>query len=758
MQSIKNKKKTGRAIFLGAASFASLSLGGLDQAHGQATLPPVTVDAPNRQAVRPHTSQRRATSNRGSTHRAAVPPPQSAPATPYTTPSTGVIGALPAPYAGGQVASGAQLGILGNRGVMNTPFNQTSITSKTIEDQQARTVADVVQNDPSVRNTWADGGYSNQFFIRGFPVGASEIAFNGLYGIVPYQVAGTAFVERVEILKGPSAFLNGMAPLGGVGGTINLVPKRALEDPLARLTLGYVSNGQLVSHIDASRRFGDYKEWGVRFNGAYNNGDTPLQNQTSELGQAALGVDYRGERVRVSADLNYQKIHANDPSRPVYFNSGFQIPKPPSNTASLGQPGYFADGQDVYGMVNAEVDITDNTTIFASAGGRRNDFLGVYSFLTITDALGNASGRQFVQPSTAESYSGQAGVRTKVDTGPIRHEFTLAATGLTSTLGGLNSLTNFTSNIYNVAPLPPVNLAAFPTNSPRSNMTNLTSYTVSDTMSALNDRLQLTVGGRQQQIAINNYSTATGAMTSAYDKSALTPFVGVVVKPVENISLYANYIEGLTSGGVAPVAATANAGQMLPPASTEQLETGIKVDLGRITTTLALFQIKQPLAITQNNLYQLGGEQRNRGIELNVFGEVTAGLRLLGGVTLMDGVQTKTLNNATNGLAAVGVPDVQVNLGAEWDNPFVPGLTHTGRVIYTSSQVANAANTQSIPEWTRTDIGARYTFLRANGKPIVVRANVEDVFNENYWSAVSTNFGLARGAPRTYLVSATFDF
>ena len=122
-------------------------------------------------------------------------------------PASSVVNAPPAPYAGGQVATGGQLGILGNRGVMNSPFNITSYTAKTIEDQQARTVADVVQNDPSVRNTWGDGGYSNQFFIRGFPVGASEIAINGLYGVVPYQLAGTAFVERVEILKGPSAFL-----------------------------------------------------------------------------------------------------------------------------------------------------------------------------------------------------------------------------------------------------------------------------------------------------------------------------------------------------------------------------------------------------------------------------------------------------------------------------------------------------------------------------------------------------------------------
>ena len=73
---------------------------------------------------------------------------------------------------------------------------------------------------------------------------------------------------------------------------------------------------------------------------------------------------------------------------------------------------------------------------------------------------------------------------------------------------------------------------------------------------------------------------------------------------------------------------------------------------------------------------------------------------------------------------------MNVNVGAEWDTWFVPGLTVTGRVIYTSGQFVNAANTLSIPEWTRLDLGARYTFTSPwNGKPIMVRFAVENVFN-----------------------------
>ena len=60
---------------------------------------------------------------------------------------------------------------------------------------------------------------------------------------------------------------------------------------------------------------------------------------------------------------------------------------------------------------------------------------------------------------------------------------------------------------------------------------------------------------------------------------------------------------------------------------------------------------------------------------------------MLGGVALIDGKQvSNALTVATDGRTAIGVPAVTANIGAEWDTPFVPGLTLTGRVIYTGSR------------------------------------------------------------------------
>ncbi len=70
---------------------------------------------------------------------------------------------LPAPYAGGQFARGGSLGILGTRDALNTPFNTVNFTQQIIQDQQARTVADTLVNDSSVRLTTAVTGSTTRF-------------------------------------------------------------------------------------------------------------------------------------------------------------------------------------------------------------------------------------------------------------------------------------------------------------------------------------------------------------------------------------------------------------------------------------------------------------------------------------------------------------------------------------------------------------------------------------------------------------------
>lgn len=677
-----------------------------------------------------------------------------------SVPPQAVIDNLPPPYAGGQVAKGGQLGILGEREFMDTPFNQSNYTSQLMRDQQARSLADVMANDPSVRNTLPSANYAAVPFVRGFALSNQDYSFNGMYSVAPQMLVSPEYLERVEILKGPGVMLNGMPPFGSIGGSLNLVPKRAGDEPLYRATAGFASNAQPGGSVDLSDRFGNDKQFGVRFNGVYRNGDTPVDRQTQEVGAAVFGMDYRGEDTRVSLDYGYQKQRYNAPQQFTYVAAGVPVPLAPGGRSNWFQPWTYMDSSDVFGVARVEHDVTSDWTVYGSAGARNTRLDSLRGGLaTITDSSGNLTETVRYRPSFALVNTEEVGVRGRAKTGPIDHTIVASGTRILVELGQGDSATLATvrSNLYQPTFVAQPTYAT--TSPPKISATQLSSLALADILSAYDNRVQLILGARLQRVQATNFSPITGGVNTYYDQAALSPAVGVIGKPWRNVSLYGNFVQGLQQGPTAPAAAT-NAGQVFAPVKSTQFELGAKVDFGQFAATLSAFQIDQPLGVTNptTQVFGVDGTQRNQGIELTVFGEPLAGFRALGGVTFMNGVQLNTTSALTNGKKAPGVPDVQVNLGSEWDASFLRGLTFSGRVIYTSSQYLDTANTQSIPNWTRFDAGVRYTFERNDGKPVSLRFNVENLFDLNYWASASVNNGLAMGAPRTFLLSLSTDF
>ncbi|MDQ7970846.1 MAG: TonB-dependent receptor, partial [Oxalicibacterium faecigallinarum] len=160
------------------------------------------------------------------------------------------------------------------------------------------------------------------------------------------------------------------------------------------------------------------------------------------------------------------------------------------------------------------------------------------------------------------------------------------------------------------------------------------------------------------------------------------------------------------------------------------------------------------------NLFSVDGEDRHQGIEFNVFGEATRGLKILGGITLLDAKQIKTTSGATNGKKVIGVPDAQANLGLEWSVPNLQGLSLDSQIITTGRVYADNANTLRVPGWTRLDLGARY-ISEISGRMVTWRARVNNALDRNYWASSGGSAGsgyLVLGTPRTVVVSATLDF
>ncbi|WP_447769461.1 TonB-dependent receptor [Pseudomonas kilonensis] len=665
-------------------------------------------------------------------------------------------GALPPVLAGGQVARGARLGMMGNKDVMDTPFSVTSYTAKTLADLQTVTVADALQRDPSVRSTGQVGGIVDSFFIRGFPIGEGnlgELAYDGVYGVAPNYRVFTDYAERVEVLKGPGALMYGMSPNSGVGGVINIVPKRPLDEDLTRFTGSYASDSYAGGHLDVSRRFGSENQFGVRFNGSLQGGDTAVDDQERELNIGAIAFDYRGERLRLNLDFISQKESFEGASRP--FNSNVEIPSAPDGRTNASQKWGWSDTKEQSALLGGEYDLTDAVTVFAHAGGGRSDVKRMSDQVPrILNSAGDIVNRPGYYKFNVDRSTADVGVRGIFDTGPITHTTTLMATTYQDELSrGINNGPNVSSNIYHPvdAPKPAINAPRVL----RISESQLSGFALTDTLSALDERVQLTLGLRRQNVKSENYNTAV--FTPSYDKSKTTPMFGIVVKPWEDVSLYYNYVEGLSKGDAAPANAT-NSGRMFAPYVSKQHEMGVKYEHGTFMTTLALFQIEKPSGeIDANNVFSVQAEQRNRGVELSVFGEVAPGTRLMGGVTLLDGELTDSATAANRGNKPVGVPDVQANLWAEWDTPWMEGFTLTSGAIYTGSQYVNQANTQQLDAWTRFDAGARYA-TKIEGRPTTFRATVQNVFDREYWSGVASYGAFSPGSPRTLQLSATVDF
>ncbi len=665
---------------------------------------------------------------------------------------------LPPVLAGGQVARGGRLGILGNRDAMDAPFSVSSYTSTLIKDQQAVTVGDLLERDSSVRSTGQTGGIVDSFFIRGFPVGEGnlgELAFDGVYGVASNYRVFTEYAERIELVKGPGALLYGMSPNSGVGGVINVVPKRSLDEDLTRFTTSYALNTQLGGHLDVSRRFGEERRFGVRVNGSVQQGDTAIDKQSREVGIGAIALDYQGERLRTTLDLINQKESFDAASRPFLIASGVEIPSAANGRTSVSQEWGWSETRDKSALLGGEYDLNDNLTVFAHAGGGKSDVARMSDQTpTIINEAGDTSSIPGYYKFEVQRYTVDAGARLRFDTGPISHSTALQVTRYRDNLSrGIISGPAILSNIYHPIDRPKPAIAKPDT--PKVSESELSGVALADTLSVLDERLQVTLGVRQQNIKSDNYNAA-GFVTTSYDKSKSTPLFGVVAKPWDHVSFYYNYVEGLSKGDIAPSAA-ANAGEIFSPYVSRQQEVGVKFDYGRFMSTIALFQLEKPSGELASGVFSVNGEQRNRGVELNMAGEIATGTRLIGGVTLLDGELTRTGVAANRGNKPVGVPEVQANLWAEWDVPQIEGLTLTSGAIYTDSQYVNQANTQQLDAWTRFDVGARYA-TRIAERPTTFRATVQNVFDHEYWSGVASYGAFSQGAPRTLLLSATVDF
>lgn len=436
-------------------------------------------------------------------------------------------------YAGGQVARRGSQGLLGTRDFMETPFSITTYTQDTVKNQQARTLGDLIANDPSVRATNPAGGRYEQFTIRGFSLFNSDVAYNGLYGVLPTYSIDMEMADRVDILKGPTQLINGISPRGSVGGGINVVPKRATDKDITSFTGTWASDSQTGGAVDVGRRFGEENQFGLRFNGVKQSGDTEWDHQSVDREMAVLGLDFRGERLRLSTDIGHTERDTDAPQERVQVAAAAPVPRASDVRRNYAQSWSKARTNDTFGTFNGEFDLSDNVMLYGGVGVRKSS----HDFLRHAVSVTNAAGAFKVQPRDftrdENVRTATAGVRNWFHTGPVSHEVNLAASYfyMDFTNGGAR-YAEASSNLYDPVQTP---TPSTPTRQDAKVYTEnkFSGLALSDTLGFFDDRLLLTLGARWQRVKVDDWSNGVKGDT-AYDEEKSRPRAVCCSKPPTN--------------------------------------------------------------------------------------------------------------------------------------------------------------------------------------------------------------------------------
>jgi iron complex outermembrane receptor protein len=669
--------------------------------------------------------------------------------------------ALPKEYAGGQVARGARMGVLGNRDFLDTPLATTSYTAELIRNQTAVQLSEVLANDPSVQ-VHESGNEFSYTTIRGLGLSQTfQYAVDGSLGLADqYQPALEPF-ERVEVIRGANALLNGF---GSVSGYINLVTKRAQDRPNARLITTWQSRNQLGVHLDVGKRYGERNEWGIRANVAGRAGDGYVRENEQRYGLGAIAIDYRGPRLRASLD-----VHSTDRLLTgfEYFlgvDQAVGLPPAPDGRNNLATRFTRYNGGTNMVVARAEYDISDRATLFGTLGGQQFNANYYYTFGNIVSLAGNTNLTLFDDYNRFSDRVGEIGVRGSFDVGAWRNEYGViaASNSFQRTTRSSNAIgPTIVSNIYNPVFGPePVNTGGLP--NMFTSAVHSKGVSVANTLFTPSKTVMLTFGVRAQRVEVDSSSTPS------FSSQRLSPSAALAWRATPRFTVYGNSMQGLEAGAVVTPPAL-NAGTVIPPFVTRQLEAGVKYDTGRVGLQAAVFQLKRPAGFLDpaTNVFGVFGERVNRGVEFSMFGAPMDGLRLLGGVTLLDPKITKSADingdgivGDLNGKTAAGVARQKVIFNAEYDIGRLGDgmLTLTGRVTYTGSTKVNPINTIAIPSVTVLDAGARFVTPLGDGRSWSIIANVFNLTDERYWQPFDELLLLNSGAPRTFRLAASYDF
>lgn len=706
----------------------------------------------------------------------AAPAPEPLPATTFDTVQ------VQAPSVDGYATRKTRTATKTETALLDVPQAVTIVSQQQINDLAIQSMADAVRFVPGIGITQGEGNRDGLVF-RGNS-STADLFIDGMRDDVQY-FRDIYNIDRIEAFKGPNAMIFGR---GSPGGLLNRVTKVAdwITARQIGVQVGRWGKKRLTTDVNQSINdaaalrvtgvFEDSEGFRDGFKLKREGVNPTLSLRPAENTLVTFGYEYfHDER---TADRGI-------PSYPNPFN-GIRHPVDTDRETFFGD----AAGSPTWVDVNAFNGLVEhdfgggavlrNRTRYAHYDKfYQNVFPGKVNAAATTvelNAYNNHTERQNLFNQTDLTFSAA--------TGAVNHKFLIGAefgrqetdnlrkTGRFATpvqtpcLAGSTATTCVVA-LTNSSVLLPVTYVNSGSDANQAVVTRAASVYVQDQIE-FSPQWEAVVGLRYDRfdVDLRDLRAATAPVNRDLFSSdrLLSPRVGLIYKPVENVSLYTSYgITYLPRSGE-QMTSLSPTNQTLEPESFENVEVGAKWDITpELSANAAVYRLNRsdvavvdPANPTQLILFS-GDSQRSEGIELSLSGHLTEAWQIIASYAYQEAEITRDIHTSATSVTAKGtdLPQTPMHSMGVWNRyDFSPTWGVGLGAIYRDSSFASISNAVTLKSYTRYD-GAIY--YRVN-ESIGIQLNIENLFDKKYFPSAQSDSNITPGAPRAFYLSANFKF
>jgi iron complex outermembrane receptor protein len=672
-------------------------------------LPPVVINEPQQQRRRAVAAPTRAprVARSAAVSRAPVAPRNA----PFVENPRGAVR--------GYVANRSMAGTKTNTAINETPQAISVISAEQIRDQKPRSFDQILGYTPGVvGGTFGNDTRNDWFLIRGFKSNDNSTFLDGM------QLFSTSYatwklqpfnLERVEVLRGPSAILYGGSSPSGI---VNAVSKMPPAQPIRYIEAGVDNYGNRYVGFDIGGPVAISPQNGwlsTRLVGQFQGGDTQTDFTQDNNFFIAPSLTWRPD-----ADTSFTVLasasHNNTRGQNFLPYEGSVVDAPygrikTSTFTSEPSVDTFRRTQEMIGY-QFERNLTDSLTFRQNARYAHVDvkYSTLYGFgYATTPAAANMTRFNFLAQNGADQATLDNQLEYRFNTGAFSHTMLF---GLDLKHYSIDDLQKFSFG----TPINLVNPVYTPTAEASGPFRDVTltqkqaGLYVQDQIKL--DRFTLVLSGRNDWVnTVNNNHAGAG---QERDDSKFSGRAGLIYNFDNGLAPYISYATSYNPVVGLNTAVTPNTLQL--PETGQQTEIGVKFQPTGFDGHfgVALFDLKRQNVLTANPLNPLqsiqNGEVTSRGLELEAVANLAPGFKVVGSFTTYNIFVSKDLDPALVGTVPTATPKQLASGWADYtfQDGWLRGFGFGGGVRYVGASFANTANTLPVPSRTLGDAGVHY--------------------------------------------------